>query len=388
MRFGDIVRCVNLTTRDPAADGLDRVVGLDHMDPGSLLLRRWDELSELPDGTSFNRTFKAGQLLFGKRRAYQRKVSVPDFSGVCSGDILVFEVSNGEMLQEFLPYVVQSDDFFEHALDTSAGSLSPRTKWQELAEYEFALPPIEEQQRITEVLSCVDRLVGHHEATMHRASDLLVAIVEDALSAFAISNVMASLNDLCPRIADGPFGSKLKTQHYCESGARVVRLQNIDRFRFNDDDKAFISLVYYEDLSASNGLAKGDLLVAGLGDEAHALGRAVVVPAHILPAVNKADCFLVRPGSRVTSEYLEVVLNSRYVSAQVAAMGRGTTRLRVSSSAYRNVKVGVPTIREQEALVERVRAVRTVADMARAAMRATSVLRKLILRRELEADVL
>lgn len=154
--FGDVVRNVNENSRDLAADGLDRVVGLDHLDPSSLRLERYDSLESLPDGTTFTRKFKAGQVLFGKRRAYQRKVAVPDFEGVCSGDILVFEPADKRMLTEFLPYLVQSDGFFDHALGTSAGSLSPRTKWVELAKYEFALPPIGEQARIAEVLASAD----------------------------------------------------------------------------------------------------------------------------------------------------------------------------------------------------------------------------------------
>jgi type I restriction enzyme S subunit len=156
VKFGDVVDNMNETTRDPEAIGLDRVVGLDHMDPESLPLKRWDNLSDLHEGTSFTRVFRVGQVLFGKRRAYQRKVSLPGFDGICSGDILVFQPKNTELLPEFLPYLVQSDGFFDHALGTSAGSLSPRTKWQELAKYEFALPPITEQHRIIKLMLAID----------------------------------------------------------------------------------------------------------------------------------------------------------------------------------------------------------------------------------------
>jgi len=156
VKFGDVVDNMNETTRDPASMSLDRVVGLDHMDPESLHLKRWDNFSDLHEGTSFTRVFRSGQVLFGKRRAYQRKVSVPDFDGICSGDILVFQPKNEELLSEFLPFLVQSDGFFDHALGTSAGSLSPRTKWQELAKYEFALPPIAEQHRIIKLMLAID----------------------------------------------------------------------------------------------------------------------------------------------------------------------------------------------------------------------------------------
>jgi type I restriction enzyme S subunit len=167
VKLGDIVRNVNENSRDLATDGIDRVVGLDHLDPGSLHLTRWDDLADLTDGTTFTRKFKPGQVLFGKRRAYQRKVAVPDFEGVCSGDILVFEPADQRMLAEFLPYLVQSDGFFDHALGTSAGSLSPRTKWAELAKYEFALPPLDEQQRIAELLARLSRLEGLYRSTLN-----------------------------------------------------------------------------------------------------------------------------------------------------------------------------------------------------------------------------
>jgi len=163
VKFGDVVRNVNENSRNLEADGIDRVVGLDHLDPGSLTLVRWDNVTDLPDGTTFTRRFKAGHVLFGKRRAYQRKVAVPDFQGVCSGDILVFEPADERLLTEFLPYLVQSDGFFDYALGTSAGSLSPRTKWTELAKYEFALPPIDEQSQTATILYAAQSVVSHYE---------------------------------------------------------------------------------------------------------------------------------------------------------------------------------------------------------------------------------
>jgi len=179
VKFGDVVRNVNENSRDLASDGLDRVVGLDHLDPGSLRLMRWDNLADLPDGTTFTRKFEPGQVLFGKRRAYQRKVAVPDFAGVCSGDILVFEPSDKRMLAEFLPYLVQSDGFFDHALGTSAGSLSPRTKWAELAKYEFVLPPLDEQRRVVAALGATDRVVEGWRAAEVQAKQLLDALVAE-----------------------------------------------------------------------------------------------------------------------------------------------------------------------------------------------------------------
>jgi type I restriction enzyme S subunit len=144
VRFGDVVRLATERCANPLAAGIERYVGLEHLEPSDLRIRSW---GNVVDGVTFTNRFHPGQVLFGKRRAYQRKVAVPDFAGVCSGDIYVFEPADDQLLPDLLPFVCQSEGFFEHALKTSAGSLSPRTNWKSLQAYEFDLPPVEEQER-------------------------------------------------------------------------------------------------------------------------------------------------------------------------------------------------------------------------------------------------
>lgn len=141
--FGDVVRNVNETVKNASGNGIDRVIAMEHMDPGELKIERWGDLA---DETTFTRRVRPGQTLFGKRRAYQRKVAYAEFDAICSGDIYTFVADETRMLGEFLPFLVQSDSFFEHALATSAGSLSPRTNWRELADFAFDLPPLEVQR--------------------------------------------------------------------------------------------------------------------------------------------------------------------------------------------------------------------------------------------------
>jgi type I restriction enzyme S subunit len=127
VKFGDVVRLSKARSQDPLTDGFDRYVGLEHLEPGDLRIRNWGNVS---DGVTFTNVFQPGQVLFGKRRAYQRKVAVADFAGVCSGDIYVLETKDAQvLLPKLLPFICQTDAFFDHAVGTSAGSLSPRTNW-------------------------------------------------------------------------------------------------------------------------------------------------------------------------------------------------------------------------------------------------------------------
>ena len=160
VRFGDVVSNVDAYEREPLQHGIDRYVGLEHLDPESLHIARWGLVAE---GTSFSRKFVRGQVLFGKRRAYQRKAAIAEFDGICSGDILVLQTKNEDLLPELLPFIVQSDGFVAYALQTSAGSLSPRTRWRDLAEYEFALPPLDDQRRIAEILWAADETESKYQ---------------------------------------------------------------------------------------------------------------------------------------------------------------------------------------------------------------------------------
>lgn len=155
VRFGDVVENLNETERDPAGADIEHFIGLEHLEPGSLHIRTRGNVA---DGTTFTRRCRPGQVLFGKRRAYQRKVAVAEFDAVVSGDIYVFAPKDDRLMPELLPFICLSERFFEYAVETSAGSLSPRTNWKHLAEFEFDLPPLDQQRRIAEMLWAVDEV--------------------------------------------------------------------------------------------------------------------------------------------------------------------------------------------------------------------------------------
>ena len=123
------------------------VVGLEHLIPGELTLTAWDA----DGGNTFTKVFRKGQMLFGRRRAYLKKAALAPFDGICSGDITIIEAIPDKLLPELLPFVVQNDTFFDFAVGKSAGSLSPRVKWEQLSQFEFTLPPLAEQKKLAEL---------------------------------------------------------------------------------------------------------------------------------------------------------------------------------------------------------------------------------------------
>ena len=148
VRFADIAEQVNDRVDDPNAAGVDRYVGLEHLDPSSLRVTRWGAPEEV---SAQKLRFHPGDIVFGKRRAYQRKVAVADFEGICSAHAMVLRERPEALASGFLIHFMASDVFMERAVQISVGSLSPTINWSTLRDQEFDLPPMDEQQRFVKV---------------------------------------------------------------------------------------------------------------------------------------------------------------------------------------------------------------------------------------------
>lgn len=169
-------------------------------------------------------------------------------------------------------------------------------------------------------------------------------------------------------LADGPFGSKLKTEHYAASGARVIRLQNIGRGSFLDANRAFVSLEHFVTLRRHEAVA-GDVVVASLGDGARPAGRACIVPDGLGPAVVKADCFRVRPNpTLLRSAFLVGYLNSPIAQEAFVRLMRGSTRPRVTLKMLGDLRIPAPPLAVQDSLVGQLEKAHTELERAQAAL--------------------
>ncbi|MFG1847183.1 restriction endonuclease subunit S [Micromonospora carbonacea] len=178
--FRDIVQNVTDRVDNPSEAGVDRYVGLEHLDPGVLKIRRWDT----PDKVEAQKLrFKVGDVIFGRRRAYQKKVALAEFEGICSAHALVLRARPGCINRDFLPVFLASDYFLDRAIDISVGSLSPTVNWRDLMVQEFDLPPLDEQKRIASLFWAVER---HLCAVSEFRSDLMGAFLQARLALLTV----------------------------------------------------------------------------------------------------------------------------------------------------------------------------------------------------------
>jgi type I restriction enzyme S subunit len=145
------------------------IVGLEHLVPEEVTLTAWDEGSD----NTFTKMFRKGNVLFGRRRAYLKKAAVAPFDGICSGDITVIEAIPDRILPELLPFIIQNDELFDFAVGKSAGSLSPRVKWEHLKNYEFELPDMGKQRELAELLWAMDATKKSYQKLIAATDELV-----------------------------------------------------------------------------------------------------------------------------------------------------------------------------------------------------------------------
>ena len=358
VKFGDVVRLAKARSADPLADGIERYVGLEHLEPGDLRIRSWGSVA---DGVTFTSIFKPGQVLFGKRRAYQRKVAVADFSGVCSGDIYVLETKDPEvLLPELLPFICQTDAFFDHAVGTSAGSLSPRTNWTSLAEFQFLLPCIEDQASLVALLAASLSAVHAAEMISHRVGELRKSLIANHLgSGSDVSGVTTPWGIIpsCWRyipIGDvtlsSAYGPRFPSTLYADSGsARTIRTTDFcGNDNINLETAPFARLD--DGMVQEHQLLGGDFLLSRSGE--YAGKTRVFVPSvggRFIPAA-----FLIRyrlSQSEIRPKYLQYICSSPIGQSVLSTLVQGSAQPNIAGSAFLALKIPVPPIEEQDQII-------------------------------------
>ena len=142
MRFKFDQIAINSTAKKkPVPEDAAHYIGLEHLIPGTFDIAEWG--SEVaPVGEKL--LMKKGDVLFGRRRAYQRKVGIAPFDGIFSAHGMVLRPRSEAVDEKYFPFFISSDQFMKEAVRISVGSLSPTINWGTLKNCEFDLPPLDE----------------------------------------------------------------------------------------------------------------------------------------------------------------------------------------------------------------------------------------------------
>lgn len=341
--FGDVVRQVKDKV-DPEESGLERYVAGEHMDTDDLRIRRWGEIGDGYLGPAFHMRFKPGQVLYGSRRTYLRKVAVADFEGITANTTYVLESADqDELLPELLPFIMQTEAFSQHSVRESKGSVNPYVNFSDLAWFEFALPPLEEQRRMVLML----KAARHATETLLSAEQALNITYESWVESQLIGTEWPRLPamELLDRATVG-IVIKPAALYVEQDGVQALRSLNVLPNRISWDDCVQISKQGHEDHKKS-ALTAGDVVIVRSGRP----GDAAVIPESA-NGLNAIDLIVSTPGEKLLPGYFCRFLNSLAGRRQFASGIAGTAQLHFNVSLFKKLLIPLPPLSVQELFVD------------------------------------
>ena len=175
VKFGDIVREIKENV-DRANNPYEYYVAGDHMDSEDFQIHRKGRFATDDVGPAFIRIFRPGQVLYGSRRTYLKKVCVADFEGITANTTFVLETKDENvLLQRLLPFILLSDGFTDWSIKHSKGSTNPYVLFSDLADYEFNLPSMKRQKELAELLWAANDLKEKYKKMIAASDEMLKA---------------------------------------------------------------------------------------------------------------------------------------------------------------------------------------------------------------------
>lgn len=388
VKFGEVVtQCKEGI--EPGTNNVMRYVAGEHMGTDCLKIRRWGVVGDGYLGPAFHRFFRAGQVLYGSRRTYLRKVAVADFDGVCANTTFVLESKDPAVLYpSLLPFIMQTEAFTEHSVKQSRGSVNPYVNFSDLAWYEFLLPPLIEQEQIYRCLAEVESAIQTLQDALDAAEKVRKATLFDLfdnLQANGRVHIPAlGLSVPCEQVRVDRGGSVLMGRQLSPKYKTGVNPRPYLRVANVFDGYIDASEVFEMDFSDAEfqayRLQAGDVLL-NEGQSRELVGRSAIFRDEVKACCFQNTLIRFRASDSVMPEYAHFYFQYCQYTGRFAQISKQTTSIahlgvqRFSEMRFPLVDLGV-----QEQIVNLVGAVTSSIQGLAARMEAAKKLKAAILR--------
>jgi len=307
----------------------------------------------LEETTTFSKKFKKGDVLFGRRRAYLKKAALASFDGICSGDITVFR-SKKNLLPELLPFIVNNEKFFDYAIKHSAGGLSPRVKFKDLANYEFLLPPKDQQAQLAELLWALDEVIERERVSFDKYELFNKRYLFDSVSGSNSKNIKDWKEYVFGSLGETFGGLNGKSKKDFGEGSPFINYMNV--FKNSRIDPNQVDYVQINKGEKQHEIKYGDIILTGSSETPDELGMSSVVLDELNGYYLNSFCFGFRLNDFKTllPEYARFLMRGNEVRSFMFKHAQGSTRFNLSKTTVKEkLKVLLPSSEEQKAISER-----------------------------------
>lgn len=272
VRFGDIVKDVKNNV-DRNNNPYEFYVAGDHMDSEDLTIRRKGRFSTDDVGPAFIRIFRPGQVLYGSRRTYLKKVAVADFDGICANTTFVLESKDPTIFeQRLLPFLMLSDGFTNWSISQSKGSTNPYVLFSDLAAYEFELPSLAEQKVLAEKLWAAYEVKQSYLKMIEATEEMVKSQFIEMLGDPRTNPKKWTIKKLS-ELASCSIGLTYKPEQVSEKGTIVLRSGNIQDSKIDLTDVVRVNCPIKESIYVQ----KNDILMCSRNGSAALVGKVAQI---------------------------------------------------------------------------------------------------------------
>ena len=221
--LADVVVKREENDKENAKNRFDRFLKVSHMDAESLHIKRWGS-QELGDELNpyFYKIFRKGQILFPTRNPHLRRTALAPFDGITGEKTLTLELNEDFLIPDFIPFLFHSESFYAHTTNAIIGSTNPHVRWRDVANYEFLLPPKEEQKKLAELLWTMDYVVEKEKMTLEKLNIQKVVFIQNFLIKYKTGKRIF-LGDICrPRQWPTISSDEISDKGYLVYGANGI----------------------------------------------------------------------------------------------------------------------------------------------------------------------
>ena len=330
--------------KKPTEEDRFTYIGLEHLDTGSLNVTRFGS-DVAPIGEKL--IMRKGDVLFGKRRAYQKKVAVAPFDGIFSAHGMVLRPKEDVVDKNFFPLFISSDYFLDAAIKISVGSLSPTINWCDLKDLEFEMPDLHTQKKLAEVLWAINNAIESYKKLISATDEL---VKSQFIEWFGGNQCTKRRLDTVAEITSGL--TKNSRRSSLPTKLPYLRVANV---QFNKLDLMDVQKIGVEEKEIEKALLKkGDLLIVEGNGSPDQIGRVSMWDGSISPILHQNHIIKARFNSGAVlpdfAMYYYMTDEGRQQILDSAATTSGLYTL--SLSKISRFMLPVPSIDKQQQFVE------------------------------------
>lgn len=350
-KLGDLASEISERLNNPKESRYDRFVGLNCLISGDNKVKKWKSTENL---VSSAKIFKKGDILFARRNAYLKRSSLVNFDGCCSGDAFVLRENHEKIAPGFLAFITNSNLLWDFAISNAAGTMSKRVKWRDLSEYKLFLPPKREQEKLSELIWAIDKMIDDKLILQNKYNLFFKKYMNDYISGNFSKDKKIFRKYIFGDLGETFGGLNGKTKKDFGDGKSFITYMNV--FNNSKVDLNDIGKVNIDDNEKQNKLKFGDILITGSSETPQEVGMTSVVLDNLQEYYLNSFCFGFRLHSFDTliPEYARYLMRSDHVRNFMYKNAQGYTRFNISKETIKkNLKIILPNIEEQKRIYKK-----------------------------------